>query len=220
MQTLRKRLAEICRRVAAKEFVSAYDGNISARAGDNQILITPSGKPKGEVKPEDFLLIDLNGRLLEGEGKISTESKIHLLAYNHRQEINGVVHAHPLYATTLATTNIDVNQPLFAEALLILGKIAKCEYGTPSTDEVPDSLLPYIDYAFAFLLGNHGAMTISGTVEDAYYKMEKLESYSRLIFNLELLGNKKTIPEEKVKLLYSIAESTYGIKIDERNKII
>ncbi len=220
MRALRERLAEVCRRVAAKGFVSAYDGNISARAAEDKVLITPSGKPKGEVRPEDFLLMDLNGNLLEGDGKISTESKIHLLAYKHRPEINGVVHAHPLFATTLAATNIDVNQPLFAEVLLILGKIAKCDYGTPSTDEVPDSILPFIDYAFAFLLGNHGAMTIAESVEDAYYKMEKLESYSHLVFNLELLGGKKLISKEKVERLYSIAESTYGITIDERNKII
>jgi L-fuculose-phosphate aldolase len=131
-----------------------------------------------------------------------------------------VVHAHPIFATTIATTDIDVNQPLFAEILLLLGRIAKCDYGTPSTDEVPESLMPYIDYAFAFLLGNHGAMTISSSIEDAYYKMEKLESYSKLLFNFELLGQKKLISENKLLELYSIAESTYGIKLDERNKLL
>jgi L-fuculose-phosphate aldolase len=218
--SIRERLAKVCRRVYDKEFVSAYDGNVSARVDDNRILITPSGKSKGEVEPEDFLMIDLEGNLIEGEGKFSTEAKIHLLAYKHRPEINGVVHAHPIFATTIATTDIDVNQPLFAEVLLILGKIAKCDYGTPSTDEVPESLMPYIDYAFAFLLGNHGAMTISSSIEDAYYKMEKLESYSKLLFNFELLGQKKLISENKLLELYSIAESTYGIKLDERNKLL
>jgi L-fuculose-phosphate aldolase len=218
--SLRERLAKVCHRVYDKGFVSAYDGNVSARVNDNHILITPSGKSKGEVEPKDFLMIDLEGNLIEGEGKFSTEAKIHLLAYKHRPEINGVIHAHPIYATTIATTDINVNQPLFAEVLLILGKIAKCDYGTPSTDEVPESLMPYIDYAFAFLLGNHGAMTISSSVEDAYYKMEKLESYSRLLFNLELLGQKRVITQDKLIKLYSIAESTYGIKLDKRNKLL
>ncbi len=218
--SIRERLAKVCSRLYDKEFVSAYDGNVSGRVGENRILITPSGKSKGEVKPEDFLMIDLEGNLIEGEGKFSTEAKIHLLAYRHRPEINCVVHAHPIFATTIATTDIDVNQPIFAEVLLILGKIAKCKYATPSTDEVPESLLPYIDYAFAFLLGNHGAMTISGTIEDAYYKMEKLESYSKLLYNLETIGQKNIITQEKLVKLYSIAEKTYGIKLDERNKLL
>ncbi len=220
MQSVRKTLADVCRRLALKGFVSAYDGNVSARVSEERILITPSAKPKGEVEPEDFLLIDLEGNLIEGKGKISTESKIHLLAYNHRPEINGVIHAHPLFATTISATDIEINQPLFAEVLLTLGRIAKCNYGTPSTDEVPESLLPYIDYAFAFLLGNHGAMTISHSVEDAYFKMEKLESFSQIIFNLELLGRKNLISKEKLMNLYSISETTYGIKIDERNKLV
>ncbi len=215
---MKEQLVEICHKVYEKGFVAAFDGNLSVRTSENNIYITRSGVSKGEVTTDDILLIDLQGNKLEGQGKVTTEVKIHLLAYNHRKEVNAVIHAHPVFATAFATLGEGLTTSVFPEVVLGLGKVPLCKYATPSTQEVPDSMLPYVDYAWAMLLQNHGAVTLGTSLEDAYYKMEKLEHTAKTLYVIRSMGKEQAIPSEKLKKLYAIAEEVYGIKIDERNK--
>lgn len=217
--SLRKELVDICHKVYEKEFVSAYDGNLSVRINNETILITPSGKCKGDLVEDDLQVIDYQGNLVEGEGKVSTEAKVHLIAYENRKDINAVVHCHPVYATAFATVGEGFTRAVFPEVALGLGKVHVCKYGTPSTDELAESLLPYIEYAWVFLLENHGAVTIGNDIKGAYFRMEKLEHAAKTLFIARQLGMEKNIPILKLKELYSIAEKVYGIKIDKRNRM-
>ncbi|MBA4407511.1 class II aldolase family protein [bacterium] len=216
--SLREELVEICHKVYAKGFVSAYDGNLSARIDDQKILITPSGKCKGEIQEFDLLEVDLNGNLLSGSGKVTTEVKIHLTAYQKRTDVRAVIHCHPVYATAFAAIGEGLMRPVFPEVVLSLGKVPLCKYGTPSTDELPNSMLPYIDYAWALLLENHGAVTFGKCIKGAYFRMEKLEWAAHTISIARTIGREKSIPHNKLKELYSISEEVYGIKIDKRNR--
>jgi L-fuculose-phosphate aldolase len=217
--SLRNELIEFCHKVYAKGFVSAYDGNLSVRIDKTKILITPSGMCKGELSEDDLLEIDYSGNLLSGRGKISTEVKIHLIAYQKRSDINSVIHCHPVHATAFAAAGEGLTRPVFPEVILSLGKVPLCKYGTPSTDELPNSMLPYIDYTWALLLENHGAVTFGKTVKGAYFRMEKLEHAAHTLLVTRMIGREKTIPHTKLKELYSIAEEVYGIKIDKRNRM-
>lgn len=217
--SLRKELTDICHKVYEKGFVSAYDGNLSARIDDYRILITPSGKCKGEIEENDLLEIDNTGRLLSGNGKVSTEAKIHLIAYNNRKDIDAVIHCHPVYSTAFASIGEGLTRPVFPEVVLSLGKVPLCKYATPSTDELPNSMLPFIEWAWALLLENHGAVTFGKNIKGAYFRMEKLEHAAHTLFAARLLGHEKTIPLNKLKELYSISEEVYGIKIDKRNRM-
>lgn len=216
---LKSELVKYCRKVYEKGFVSAYDGNLSARIDDNRILVTPSGKCKGEVDEEDLIEVDLNGNKLSGSSKISTEIKIHLLAYQKRKDVCAVIHCHPIYTTAFATAGEGFTRPVFPEVILSLGKVPLCKYATPSTDELPNSMLPYIEYSWAMLFENHGAVTFGKNLKGAYFRMEKLEHAAHTLFAARLLGREKNIPLNKVRELYSLAKETYGIQIDERNKI-
>lgn len=216
---LKSELVKYCHKVYEKGFVSAYDGNLSAKIDDQRILITPSGKCKGEIEEDDLLEVDLTGKLLSGKNKISTEAKIHLLAYQKRKDIAAVIHCHPIYATAFATAGEGFTRPVFPEVILSLGKVPLCKYATPSTDALPDSMLPFIDYSWAMLFENHGAVTFGKNLKGAYFRMEKLEHAAHTLFAARMLGREKTIPLIKVNELYSIAKSTYGINIDERNKV-
>jgi L-fuculose-phosphate aldolase len=213
----KKKLVEICRRVYEKGFVAATDGNISAVTSENTFLITRSGISKGEVTEGDILEIDASGNILNGTGKLSTEFKIHLFAYSQRSEVNAVVHCHPVYATAFAAAGEDLSKHVFPEVILTLGKIPLCKYATPSTDELALSMAPYIDSSWAFLLENHGAVTLGRNLDDAYYKMEKLEHTAQTIFAARLLGGEKELTFEKVKELLNLAREVYGISPDERN---
>lgn len=212
-----KQLVYYSNKVYEKGFVAAFDGNLSLRLNDNTILITASGKNKGEINEKDILQIDLNGKLLKGEGKISTEVKMHLYSYKKRKDVNAVVHCHPVFVTSFALTGKTINSKILPEVFLSLGKIPLCKYATPSTDEVPKSLEPYIEYCNSFLLQNHGALTFGKNLTEAYFRMEKLEHAAEIFYRAELLGGVKLLSKNNINKLLSISEKTYGIKIDKRN---
>jgi L-fuculose-phosphate aldolase len=213
MESAYSDLIEICHKVYDKGFVSAYDGNLSVRTSEKSVLITRSGICKGEVTTDDIIEIDLQGNLLSGKAKISTENKIHLFIYKHRKDVNAVVHAHPVYTTAFSASAGSYPANIFPEVILTLGEVPVCEYGTPSTDQVPESLAPYINKGWAYILKNHGAVTLGKSIKDAYFKMEKLEHTSKILTAAAVLGGAKPISEEKVNELISISEEVYGIKI-------
>ena len=213
----KKELVEICHRVYEKGFVSAYDGNISIATPQNTFLITRSAVRKGDVTEDDIIEIDAAGNILSGRGKISTEYKIHLYAYSKRPDVNAVVHCHPVFATAFASLGEGLTGNYFPEVILTLGKVPLCKYATPSTDELPLSMEPYIDYAWGFLLQNHGAVTLGKTLKDAYNKMEKLEHSAQILLMTKLLGGANELPVEKVKELVKISKQSYGLDVDERN---
>ncbi len=206
-----KELVEICHRVYEKGFVAAYDGNLSVKISEDRFLITRSGVCKGEITEDDILEIDSSGKLLNGKGKVSTEAKIHLFAYLNRDDVKAVVHCHPVYATAFAAYGEGFTKDIFPEVILTMGKIPLCEYGTPSTEELPESMKPHIKGSWALLLKNHGAVSFGKNLKDAYYKMEKLEHSAKTLFIARMLGGEKEIPENKVNELLGIAKSVYGI---------
>jgi len=214
----REELIAFCHKVYEKNFVSAYDGNLSVRTSNGTILITRSVVCKGDVTGKDILEINMNGEIINGTGKISTENKLHLFIYQNRKEVNAVVHAHPVYATAFASARESLDRPIFPEVILTLGRIPLCKYATPSTDELPESLKNHINYANVFLLENHGAVSVGVNLKQAYFRMEKLEHTAKTIFMANKLGGVKEIPKYKLDALYSVAEKSYGIKLDEKNK--
>ena len=216
MNSVREELIYYCHKVYEKGFVSAYDGNLSLRIDEQRILITPTSKNKGELQESDLIEIDYEGNKLSGQGNVTTESKIHLLAYKIRNDINAVVHAHPIYATAFALVGKGINEPILPEVILSLGKVPLCKYGTPSTDELPDSMLPYIEFAWAMLLENHGAITFGKNIKDAYYRMEKLEHAAKTIFTARQLGTLRKLNNNDLQKLYKAAEETYGISINQK----
>jgi len=213
----KKKLVEICHKVYEKGFVAAYDGNISCRTNSDSVLITPSGICKGNVNEKDIIEIDLNGNVLSGKKKISTENKIHLFVYLKRKEVKAVVHCHPTYATAFALNGEGLNKHYLPEVFLTIGKVPLCKYATPSTDGVAKSLEPYINYSWAMLLQNHGAVTMGKSLDDAYFKMEKLEQAAKIILLARLIGKPKELSKKNIKDILRISEKSYGIIPDKRN---
>ncbi len=215
--SLADELVKVCRKVYENKFVSAYDGNISVRNSADTFLITRSGVCKGEVTDNDILEIDTSGKIVNGSGKVSTENKLHLYVYSKRPEVKAVVHCHPIYTSAFAIFGEGLTKHILPEVILTLGKVPLCDYATPSTDELPKTLEPYINYSWAFLLRNHGAVTLGKDLKDAYFKMEKLEHTAKIIFLARLLGGEKELHLEKVQDLLKISKETYSIEQDLRN---
>lgn len=210
-------LVRTCKKVYENKFVSAFDGNLSVRKSNGSFLITRSGVCKGEVTPDDILEIDKNGKIIKGKGKVSTENKLHLFIYDRRPEVNAVIHCHPIYASAFAVFGEGLTKHIFPEVVLTLGKAPLCAYATPSSNELTKTLEPYVDYSWAFLLKNHGALSVGKNLNDAYYKMEKLEHSAKIIFLARMLGGEKELHIEDVRKLLQISKDTYSIDQDLRN---
>ncbi|MBX7152259.1 class II aldolase/adducin family protein [bacterium] len=210
---IKQDILECGRRLYDKRMVAANDGNISVRLSDNEIIATPTGRSKGFMLVDELVKIDLQGRVIEGSHRPSTEILMHLAIYNARPDAKAVVHAHPVYATGFATANLPLDQCVAAEIVTTLGSIPLARYGTPSTHELSDAVVDVMKTADACLMANHGVVTCGKNIFDAYYKLERVEHYANIIFVARMLGGEKILTREDVVKLDAI-RSTYGTQTD------
>nr|WP_263326690.1 class II aldolase/adducin family protein [Neobacillus sp. Marseille-Q6967] len=208
---VKKLICDIGKRVYEKGFVAANDGNISVRISENEFLITPTGISKGSMTPEMIVKVDHQGNALEGDFKPTSEMKMHLLVYKERPDVHAIVHVHPPYATAFAIAGIPLNQALMPEAVVFLGSIPIAEYGTPSTEEVPNAVKKYVHDHQGVLLENHGALTWGRDLEHAYYLMESLEFTAKINWIARQLNGDRELSKKNVERLVEI-KSMMGIK--------
>jgi L-fuculose-phosphate aldolase len=200
---IREEICEFGRRVYAQGFVAANDGNISVRSGE-RVITTPTGVSKGYLTPDMLVEVTLDGQVVNGRLQPSSELLMHLRVYRDRQDVQAVVHAHPPYATSFAITGRPLDQPIIAEAVVTLGPVALASYATPSTPGVADSITPYLQHHDAILLQNHGALTYGPDLQTAYFRMESLEFYARLVLLSGQVGTPRLLNDGQVAELHQL----------------
>ena len=202
---IKEQICDVCHKMWQLGWVAANDGNVSVRLEDGTFLATPTGISKSFITPEKLVLINDKGEVLDSQPgyKPSSEIKMHLRCYRERPDVGGVVHAHPPTATGYAVAGKSLDEYSMIETVIAIGSIPLTPYGTPSTDEVPEAITPYLQDHDVLLLQNHGALTVGADLLTAYYRMETLELYAKISLNAHLLGGAKEIPMEQIdKLLY------------------
>jgi L-fuculose-phosphate aldolase len=138
---------------------------------------------------------------------------MHLQIYKDRPDVQSVCHAHPPYATGFAVAGIALDKCILPEVVIVLGGIPLVEYGTPGTEEFYKPVLKFLPNHDAFLLANHGALTIGKDVFNAYYKMETLEHFAHIAFVAQQLGHMNTLNKEQVQKLTDL-RTKFGIRTD------
>lgn len=208
---LRAEIVEVGRRLHARGYVSAGEGNISARLDNERLLVTPKGVSKGFMTPEMLVVTDLTGRRRAGESEPSSELLMHLAVYELRPDVQAVVHAHPPVATGFAVAGIPLTHAVLAEVVTTLGSIPIADYGTPSTPELATAVRRFVRAHDGLLLANHGALTVGADVLAAYYKMEMVEHFARISLVARLLGRERLLSREEVERLERL-RGQYGIQ--------
>ena len=191
------------RRMWQRGWVAANDGNLSLRLPGDCLLITPTGVSKGFMEPEQMLVMDLEGRVLEqAEGCLpTTETAMHLACYRARGDIGGVCHAHPPAATAFACARKALEQPILSEIAMTLGRVPVAPYGQSGTEELPRAIVPLLERYDAVLLANHGALTVGADLEQAYYRMETVEHTAAIYLNVQRLGGGVELTPEQLAAL-------------------
>lgn len=203
-------IVEIGRRLFSRGFVASNDGNISVRLDANRLITTPKSVSKGFMTPDMMVVVDMSGKKLAGDRDPSSELPMHLEVYRNRPDVNAVVHAHPPTATGFAVAGVPLTKAVLAEVITTLGSIPIVEYGTPSTQELPDAVRRYIKAHDGLLLANHGAVTCGNTAMAAYYKMETIEHFAKISLVARMLGREYLLSKEEVDRLQGL-RGMYGI---------
>ncbi len=180
---IREQICDVCHKMWQLGWVAANDGNVSVLLPDGNFLVTPTGISKSFITPEKLVIIDKDMNVVEAEGnyKPSSEIKMHMRCYAERDDVGAVVHAHPPTATGFAVAGKSLDEYSMIETVIATGSIPLTPYGTPSTNEVPEAIAPYLAEHDVLLLQNHGALTVGCDLITAYYRMEDLSL--KLILN-------------------------------------
>ncbi|MEB2301827.1 class II aldolase/adducin family protein [Lysinibacillus xylanilyticus] len=213
-QVLKEQICDIGKRMYMKDMGAANDGNISLKISENSFLCTPTGVSKGFMTSDMICKINSQGEVIEENllnTKPSSEIKMHLRVYEERPDVTAVVHAHPLYATAFAICGIPLNKQIMPESTIFLGEVPIAEYGTPSTEELPNSIVPYLQNHDAILLANHGALTCGIDLMSAYFKMESMEFYAKLLYLTSVIGEPKELTKEQVTTLVQLREEKFKV---------
>lgn len=207
LEQFNKIRGEICtvgRLLYDRGYVVSNDGNISVRVAPDRVLVTPSGVSKGRMTPDMLVLCDLQGQVLEGDRYPSSESKMHLMVYREREDVMSVVHAHPPFSTARAICRRPIAERYLAEMVVGLGDIPVTEFAMLSTDEVPNSVLPYVHSHNAVLLANHGSLAWGPTLWSAFDRLEVVEQTAKVCCYVERMGGGVEITLEQAETLRSM----------------
>lgn len=208
MSDVRDAILDVCRRLHAEGLITATEGNVSARDGDS-LWITAGGLRKGELSRDGLVRTDLTGRVVEGRARPSSELPLHLAVYGVRPDVAGIVHAHPPHATAFAVAGIPLDQPILAEAVLLMGAVPLVPYEPPSTEALAQAVGATSQRAEVVLLANHGAVALGETLDRALERMETLEHLARVTLLAGLLGGPRPLSAAKVEALLSLGSAPY-----------
>jgi len=201
-----------CGRIAyERHLMTSNDGNISVRMDDGLILITPSGISKGRLRTEDLLVVDLDGNIISAmtDRRPSSETPMHLEVYTQREDVRAVIHAHPIFATTLTVSGMEFPVDVLPEVLLTLGNVPVTAYATPSSHEDADAIRPFVKDHNALLLCQHGSLTYGKNLDEALIHLERIEHVSEIYWRAKMLGNVKRVPPEAQSRLVELREKYF-----------
>lgn len=200
----RRDIIEAGRRLYERGFVAANDGNISARVSETEIWATPSGVSKGFLTEDMLVKLDLEGRVLEGRLRPSSEIKMHLAVYRACPEIGGVVHAHPPVSAVFAAAGQPLDAALLQEAVVSLGVIPVAPFALPGSNELAEGVAALAGPYNGALLEHHGAAAWGGDVMQALYRMESIEHNAKVVLIARLAGLFRPMTDEQIDALIAL----------------
>ena len=211
----RKLIVEIGKLLYERSYVVSSDGNVSIRLDENRVLATPTMMCKGRMSEDDLAVTDMDGKPLSDK-RASSELAMHLLIYKMRPDVRAVCHAHPPNGTAFAVAGLAIDKPILSEVILTLGCVPLTDYGTPSTDELTETMKPFVAHHNALLMANHGAVAYGENLWQAFDRLETLEHTAKIAILAKALGGANDLPQEAIEKLINIREKAGYLKENAR----
>jgi L-ribulose-5-phosphate 4-epimerase len=211
LESLRQEICRYHAELPRNNLVSWTSGNVSGRdPASGWVVIKPSGVPYSELTPDNMVVVDLEGRVIEGQLKPSSDTFAHVYIYRHHAEINGVVHTHSTYATAWAAVGKPIPAILTAICDEFGGPIPVGAYAKIGGDEIGQEIIRSIGSSPAILMKNHGVFTIGKSPEAAVKAAVMVEDVARTAYFAYQLGRPDEIPPEEVARAHQRYLEEYG----------
>jgi L-fuculose-phosphate aldolase len=202
---LRQAILEAGRLCYASGLMLSNNGNISARLGDDKMVITPLGLSMGRLEIDDLLVIDLDGNVLKADHKrgrkIPSETSMHLEVYRQRPDVRAVIHAHPSHAIALTVADIPFPTDVLPEVLEQLGPVPTTRFALPGFGDNALAIRELIKDHNAILIRNQGALAVGGDLDEALNHLERVESVAKAVVLAYAIGKVNRLPAEMLEPL-------------------
>lgn len=204
-QHLREEIISSTRDLQALGLLSGTAGNVSTRTPDGAVLITPSGLDYALLKPEDIVLVNLEGRVLVGDLVPSSEVAMHTGVYRSQPLVGGIVHTHARYSTVLACLGWEIPPIHYMLAALAMdGRVPLVPYALYGTEELAGYAAQALDEAHrGCLLQNHGNLTVGTTVREAFLRSVILEEIAAVYYQARQAGEPRLLSAEQFAEAYA-----------------
>jgi len=193
---VKERVLATAKALLQKGLVEGTSGNVSGRMEDGTICVTPSSIPYETMTLDDLVVLDLEGKVVEGERGPTSEKALHLACYRAFPEVGGVIHSHARFATMFALVREPVPAAIEEVVVHVGGDVPVCEYRTTGTDELGDEVASRLGDRSAVLLANHGMVTIGATPEKALHAAGVVERTAEIVWGARALGRAHPLPDK------------------------
>jgi len=211
---VRAEVVAVSRRLHDNGWVANHDGNVSVRLNGNRLLITPTAYSKRDVDDASLIIVDLNGKLLEGRKKPFSELELHLAIYRARPEVDAVLHAHPPYATAAGLAGVELSPIAMPEIVVSLGaRIPTLPRVMPKEKAGVEAVEKAAREVDAMVLQGNGVFTCGPDLSLALLRMELVEHYAKILSIARGFGTVPAIAEGDLqKLLEARKKAGLGPK--------
>ena len=211
LEKLREELVQLHLELPRHNLVAWTSGNVSVRdPGTGLVVIKPSGIRYEDLTPESMVVVDLDGKMVEGRYKPSSDTFAHVYVYRHREDVNGVVHTHSTFATAWAAAGRPIPPVLTAICDEFGGAIPVGAYAKIGGDEIGQEIIRSIGSSPAILMKNHGVFTVGKTPEAAVKAAVMVEDVARTVYHAMQLGHPDEIPADEVARAHRRYLEEYG----------
>ena len=211
LEDLKKEVHKAHIKLWENRLVMWTSGNVSARDPKTDlVVIKPSGIPYDELSPDDLVVVNLNGKIIEGKLKPSVDVATHLYIYKHMAEVRSVIHTHSIYASAFAAAGKAIPVFLTAMADFFGCDIPVGELVLIGEEEIGKEIVEKIGNSKAIIMKNHGPFTIGKSVDEALKAAIYLEESAKIIIMSRILGEPQPIPESMVRILHKNYVEKYG----------
>ncbi len=211
LERTRQEVVALNRALPQHGLVTWTSGNVSVRdTASGLVVIKPSGLHFDALTPEDMVVVDLDGRVIEGRRTPSSDTASHLYLYRHRPEIHGIVHTHSAYATAFAALGRPIPVYLTAQADEFGGPIPCAGFALIGGEQIGQAVLESIGASPAVLLKNHGVFAVGPTGEAALKAAVMVEDIARTTWLALQLGQPDEIPQAQIDQLHQRYRGAYG----------
>jgi len=211
-EEIRNEIANLGKEIVASGLNLGTWGNISARIDENHLAITPSGVAYETITAKDIVVIDLTGKIVDGDKKPSIELPLHSAIYKAKKNVNAIIHTHSVCCTAFAIARKPI--PAVCEDMIQIvgGQVDIAEYSLPGSEELAKSVVTALGYKSACLMANHGLITVAYNLNEAYKITQIVEKSAQAVIYANSLGEAVELSQADIDFMRDFYLNKYGQK--------